>query len=174
MKQPIRFFSIGLFTASLIILVGFLFLGDGKNSSAEMSIDEMLEAIKSEGYRVISEDEYISLSVNSQKNAEDDNKEKESESKEEKDKEQKTEEASKEKEVEEEVHTYTLVVEPNMLGPDISKLLEENKIIADSKEFNQYLEKEGFAKYIQLGEHELNSKMSQLELAEKITKNRKP
>ena len=68
------------------------------------------------------------------------------------------------------IHTYTLDVKPSMLGPEISELLEANKIIKDAEKFNRYLELEGYAPYIQLGKQKLTSDMSNFEIAEKIAK----
>jgi len=57
-----------------------------------------------------------------------------------------------------------------MLGPTVSKLLLDHQIIDDAEKFNRYLEVEGYAPYIQIGEHELTSDMSYYEIAEKIAK----
>lgn len=63
MKYPIRYFSIGLFTASLILLVGYYFFEPKETLSEEGPIDDIITNIEKEGYRVISESEYISLAT---------------------------------------------------------------------------------------------------------------
>lgn len=209
MKQPIRFFSIGLLLASVIIAFVYL-LEDStaKTSNADdMNTDEMIEALEVEGFHVLSSSEYIKLTVekDSQNNNSEDNEakndskdeiNKNNNEKENKDTNNNSSDTNKDKTQDdktnsndddndkpkddsndnkensnnddEEVITYTLSVESNMLGPDISQLLEENKIIDDAEAFNRYLELEGYAPYIQLGDHKVSSDMSHAELAEKI------
>src|SRR5690625_618591 len=62
MKYPIRYFSIGLFTASMIVLIGY-FLSGPATTSVDETVDEMIDIVEKEGYRVISESEYISLAT---------------------------------------------------------------------------------------------------------------
>lgn len=180
MKQPIRYFSIGLFTASLISLLTFIFY-DQPNTNIDQSIDELITEIENEGYHVLTESEYISFSVNKENNAEstendvtDNNSDDVDEEKNQGKETEKEDEENQEddKDNSEDVKTYTLVVEPNMLGPTISNLLYEHDIIDDAEEFNRYLEVEGYAPYIQLGEHKLSSDMSHFEIAETIAKTR--
>ncbi|WP_099158512.1 endolytic transglycosylase MltG [Virgibacillus ndiopensis] len=178
MKQPVRLFSIGVFATSIILLV-FYFFEDSKAKSNEMNTDEMITAIEEDGYRVITESEYISLSVNDKKEIKDN---KESTEKQEKDantdqKEDATSEKEKENEKEEEtpaeneaVKKYTLKIESGMASSTISSRLAENGIIKDANEFTQYLEDEGYSTKIQLGEFELTSSMSSFEIAEELTK----
>lgn len=185
MKQPIRYFSIGLLTASLIILLVVSLFDKQDGHVSEGSVDEMIATLKDEGYHVLSSSEYISLSVNTEPNenldADEDNAEdpkKDEDEDEVVDETEETEEPEdtdaevEEEEEVEEVHKYTLTIEPNMLGPTISELLEDNKIIADAEEFNRYLETEGYAPYLQLGDHKLSSDMSHYEIAEVIAKSR--
>src|SRR5690625_4640888 len=60
MKQPIRFFSIGLFLASILLYGFYFFYGQSSSNQAEMTVDELIEEVESEGYRVISEEDYVS------------------------------------------------------------------------------------------------------------------
>src|SRR5690625_2808801 len=63
MKLPIRFFSIGLFTAGIIYL-GFYFFNDNSIESIEdIPVEEMIAKVEEDGYLVISEDEFISFSM---------------------------------------------------------------------------------------------------------------
>lgn len=62
MKYPIRYFSIGLFTASLIVLIGYI-LAEPKSTKIDETVDGMIESVEKEGYRVITESEYISLAT---------------------------------------------------------------------------------------------------------------
>lgn len=187
MKQPIRYFAIGLLTATLISLFTFLFFYDPSSDATELSIDELITEIENEGYYVLTESEYISYAVQKdQLNENDENEEEEDgaedndndvdENNEEEndpsDEDNDTEDNEDNAEETEEVITYTLVVEPNMLGPTVSELLAENNIIDDANAFNRYLEEEGYAPYIQIGEHELTSDMSFYEIAETIARSR--
>src|SRR5690625_1923873 len=186
MKQPIRYFSIGLLTASLIILIVISFFEKGDDQQSEESVDEMIATLTDEGYHVLSSSEYISLSVTGETEDSEDTDEDEAENspketdneKEDVDKSENADDTNSEDEVveeeeeEEEVHKYTLTIEPNMLGPEVSELLKNNKIISDDEAFNRYLETEGYAPYLQLGDHKLSSDISNYEIAEVIAKSR--
>ncbi|RKQ38015.1 hypothetical protein D8M06_03060 [Oceanobacillus halophilus] len=60
-------------------------------------------------------------------------------------------------------------VESGMHTSSISDLLEENKIIKESSEFNEYLIDNDYHLKVQLGEVEVSSDMSFYELAEALT-----
>src|SRR5690625_3072748 len=63
MKQSVRFFSIGLFTSS-VLLFGYYFFFNKDNRNLEaLPIDYVISHVESEGYRVITEDEFISYSL---------------------------------------------------------------------------------------------------------------
>ncbi|MGY0692912.1 hypothetical protein ACW2QC_09015 [Virgibacillus sp. FSP13] len=177
MKQPIRSFSIGLFTASLILLIVFLFIDDSKNNTDDIAADDMIEALKEDGYRVLSESEYISLSVNDNGKDTTEEEKEEQPATEQKDNEKaekeenKADDNSKEEKKEKEAKkTYTITIKSGMASSEISNLLVENDIIDDADEFSQYLEKEGYAKKVQLGKFKVSSDMSNYEIAEEITK----
>lgn len=181
MKQPIRYFSIGLLTASLIILIVVSLFDKQDDHANEGSVDEMIATLTDEGYHVLSSSEYISLSVATDSQDSNETDEGEVENKEEKNSNEEPDEVDtkdadategEEDEEVEEIHKYTLTVEPNMLGPTVSQLLQDNNIIDDADEFNRYLETEGYAPYLQLGDHELTSDMSNYEIAEVIAKTR--
>jgi len=183
MKQPIRYFSIGLLTASLIILIIVSFFDKSDNHASEGSVDEMIATIKDEGYHVLSSSEYISLTVaevpeedndvdadETENNATEDSNEAQTENDPEVEDSDDTEVEDTEESVE--ANEYTLTIEPNMLGPTISQLLEDNNIIDDADEFNRYLESEGYAPYLQLGDHDVSSDMTLYEIAEVIARTR--
>jgi|SRR5699024_5325876 len=162
MKQPIRYFSIGLLTASVILLLTFYFFDNSTASTEDLPVEEMIEAIKADGYHVVTEKEYIALSVND----EEDNKannQKENKVKNEEDTDEMQEKQSDKK-------TYTINIKSGMLPSEISEILAENDIIKDADKFDQYLEKEDYSQYIQLGKHKLNSEMNTKEVAEALTK----
>lgn len=176
MKKPIRYFAIGLFTASLILFIASYFL-EPEIITEEESIDQLISSIEASGYRVISESEYITLSVSTKEKVESDQeKEEEKETvkknddkKEQVEKEPKDE--SKEKtEEEKKVIKYTLTIKENMLPSIVADLLAENKIVDNAKEFNKYLEDEGYSQRIQIGKHNVTSDMSMKEIAEELIK----
>jgi hypothetical protein len=188
MKHTVRSFSIGLLTAGVIMLIGFYYFGSESAQTQELSVDEMVPLVEEEGYRIITEEDYISLSVqndNSSVNEEEEEEETEEstedadESEENAEEEDNTEdnnsnEASDEEEneesEEEEITTYTLNIEPGMTSSEFSSLLEENNIVEDADEFNQYIEDEDYSLRVQIGEFDLNSDMSIYEIAEEITR----
>lgn len=189
MKQPISFFGIGIITACFVFLIANFFIDDTAETAEDLSYDELVAAAQKEGYRVISEDDYISMTVNKRGNdeeAEDDANDENQDTEEEVDAEtedentdkdaakEDEEEKEKEEEKKEEPKKFKLNVKSGMLSPEISQILEDNDIIDDATAFNRFIEDEGYATYIQLGEHEVTDQMTDEELATVITKNRRP
>ncbi|MGM8365138.1 hypothetical protein ACLIBG_06575 [Virgibacillus sp. W0181] len=173
MRQPIRAFSIGLLTASVILLVVFLFFKDNSVTEQQYTMDELKNKVEEKGYRIVSEEEYITLSLMEEEELENDNNSEKTETKSDNkaDKTNKTEEGeNKEESVSEESKSYTLKVEPNMMPHIVSDLLEKNKIIENASELDQYLEEHDISNLIQIGDHQLNSDMTIAEIAEEITK----
>lgn len=187
MKQPIRFFSIGLFTASFIIFIIFLF-NHTSNKENDLTVDEMIESIETDGYRVLTEEEYITYTVNKDLAHEDTKKEnakskekkpkdKENNNKEKEDK-QKSDQSDRSDEKnnkkDQSVKKYTVKIKSGMMPEEVARLLEENDIIDDAFSFATYLEDNGYSPYVQIDSFKLTSDMSRKEIAEKITKNRRP
>ena len=181
MKHYIRAFAIGLFAASVSLLIIY-YMSDGKaNSAKSMTRDEMSDRLKEQGYRIVTESEYITLKVQkdeaqkaqhaaSAPNEKDQQKktdEKANENKANTDKKDKTDKPEKE---EQQVKTFTLHIASGMATSEISEMLEDNGIIKDANAFDKYLEKQNYAKYIQLGKHKVSSDMSQEEMAKALTK----
>lgn len=193
MKQTVRSFSVGLLTAGVIMLIGFYFFSSESAQTKELTVDEMVPLVEEEGYRIISEEDYISLSVKndnisgneeeaeeeteeSTDDSEDseDNADEEDNNREDNDSdgesEEEEEEENEEEEEEEEITTYTLNIESGMTTSEFSSLLEDNDIIDDAAEFNRYIEDEDYSQRVQIGEFELTSDMSMYEVAEAITR----
>lgn len=198
MKLPIRYFSIGILTSALIVTIILYFFDNTPTSLENESLDSIISFLEEDGYRVVSEEEYISLSVEDSNNQENEDEnsdnasddqqdatnEKDDEndsdgdttnesnkSSEENSDDQSDSENEDEETNEEVATTYTLEVKPNMLSPEVSQLLVDNEIIDDAEAFTTYLEDEDYSKYIQLGKHDVSSGMSFNELAEEITSN---
>ncbi|UJL48363.1 hypothetical protein KFZ58_10425 [Virgibacillus sp. NKC19-16] len=177
MKQPVRSFSIGLFTAGIIMLIGVYFFDTPSNDAEQLPSDEMIPALEEEGYHVLTESEYISLSVNDGNNNESSDSDESTatgETEDDESEDQNTEESQEDGSEEDDTTdedsetSYTLNIEQGMDSATISSLLAENDIIDDADEFSQYLNEEGYGVYIQIGEHELSSDMSFYEIAELI------
>lgn len=188
MKQSIRGFAVGLFTAAAIMLVVHYFSNGSEESLSDMPIEDVVSQMADQGYRVLTEKEYISLSMTgeaskektevasetdekSEKEADKDNV-KETSNKSENDTSTNSSSDKKEKEesTNKEVKSYTLTIKSGMPSSEISNLLESNGIIDNSREFIAYLEDEGYALRIQLGKFKLSSDMSHYEIAEALTK----
>ncbi|MFZ3580463.1 hypothetical protein [Virgibacillus sp. DJP39] len=157
MKQTLRTFSIGLFTAGIILLAIVLFDEDTSNEKASLSHKDTVEALEKDGYHVLSDKEYISLSVKSETSSEE--KEKQST------KDEKKQEVPKKKEPQ----TFTLKIQPGLASSSISSLLEKNGIIKNADAFNKYLEDNDYSQYVQIGTFEVTDQMTFNQLAETIT-----
>lgn len=189
MKHTVRAFSVGLITSGIILLAVYLIFGQADEKKAELSTEELISQIEEDGYRVVTEEEYIMLSVaNSKKdkneNTDKDEKEKEDDAvedeeieeaedkdevKENEGKDDNKKEKKKEKK-EKKPKTFTITIEPGMASSQISNLLEELGIIDDAREFSNYLIDNDYHKLIQMGEHKLESGMSYFEIAEALSR----
>src|SRR5699024_7803445 len=70
MKQLFRFFSLGLFVASLIIFIFYNYFEEPEANPNDFSKEELIEIIEDDGYRVITEEDYIRYTVNEDENNE--------------------------------------------------------------------------------------------------------
>src|SRR5690625_5206725 len=71
MKQFFRFFSLGLFVASLIIFIFYNYFEEPEANPNDFSKEELVEIIEDDGYRVITEEDYISYTLNEDENNKD-------------------------------------------------------------------------------------------------------
>lgn len=194
MKIPIRYFSIGLLTASIIILLMFLIIDEEEASIEEYSLEELTEAVEEKGYRVISQDDFISFSMylDEQKNGEkqeekekkkdekkvdkEEKKDKKATASNKKDKKEK-EDTSKKKDKKEikdkkdkkERKTATIRVQQGDLPKDIGIQLKEKGIIKNVDKFVKYMEDNNYSPKVQIGSFKVNSDMSHKEIAETLT-----
>jgi len=178
MRGTLRAFSLGLFAAGLIVVITSLFTDNSSSIETiakEPALDEMIEIMKHEGYRVVTEDEYITLSLAENNEQEEQKKEEEPEkdSSEQKDKDNdkgKEEDSDKNEEEEESIEKYTLHIKDGMPSSEIGDLLEENNIIDDGSKFNKFLTDEGYDVGVQLGKFKVTSDMNFEDIAKAITK----
>src|SRR5699024_1846552 len=149
-----RFFSLGLFVASLIIFIFYNYFEEPEANPNDFSKEELVEIIEDDGYRVITEEDYISYTVNEDENNEALNIE--------------------EKELEEEENQdnnieYTFEITAGMMPHEVIALVEEEDIIEDADKFSEFMDKNDYSPYIQQGEFELTSDMSDEDIAKEIT-----
>ncbi|MCT1575898.1 endolytic transglycosylase MltG [Oceanobacillus kimchii] len=182
MKHHIRAFSLGLFTSALIILIVFYLVQDSQTPIEDVKAEELIPVLEDQGYAVLSQEEYISYSVNgndSEKNTdtnsestdEDAEQNKEETENNNKEEEETTEEDSSNEEESEEdsPKEYKLTIETGMASSQISDILENEDIIESASDFNDYLEDNDYAINVKPGTFELTSDMSHFEIAEVIT-----
>ncbi|WP_068671879.1 hypothetical protein [Oceanobacillus sp. Castelsardo] len=180
MKQLVRYFSLGLLTAGIIML-GVVLISDN-NKQSELSAEELIPILENEGYHVLSNNEYIAMSVNPNENKakqDSDNETKKNpdnkdskEKNESKDNEKEAKETDKEQakkdEKEDKNKSYVLNVKSGMPTSSISTILEENGIIDNASEFTKYLEKHEYSLKVKAKKTEVTSDMSYYELAQAL------
>lgn len=189
MRLPIRFFSIGLFTAGILSL-GFYFLTDSSKESIEnVAVEDMIAQVEENGYRVITEDEFISFSMymdtmkeeeaqtasakTDKEKEEQKSKEEETDTKKKDDKEKEKDTKKKEKKEDktDKVTKTKFTIKKGDVTQDIADTLVDKKILSKGErdKFIKYLEDNDYSPYIQLGTFEVTSEMSIKELAETVT-----
>lgn len=185
MKLPIRFFSIGLFTAAVLILIVYTVFDKPGNATDNIPVEDLISTLESEGYRTITKDEFISYSLYLDTQKEEQEKEqkqeKEAKKKERNEKDNSNKKDDKiekknnedkntdEKEVKDEPKKLTLSINQGDVSQDIANNLKDNGIIDDAQKFSSYLEDNDYSSYIQIGKFEVNSAMNHKEIAEIIT-----
>lgn len=182
MKLQIRFFAIGLLTAAILLFAFYFIIDETEATLDNVPVEEMIEKVEENGYRVITEDEFISYSFyleeKHQKESKEENSDKKSNDKNSKDKKDKDKNEKKDNdknktddkdEKKDEVKKVSFTVKEGFVSNDIADILVENGIIDDSAKFVKYLEDNNYSPYIQLGTFEVTSDMSYKELAETIT-----
>ncbi|MED3737975.1 endolytic transglycosylase MltG [Virgibacillus pantothenticus] len=63
MKQPIRLFGIGLLTAGIIMLGVYFFTNGNIQTADNLSDEELVTLVEDKGYHVLTNSEYIAVSV---------------------------------------------------------------------------------------------------------------
>src|SRR5699024_3708358 len=131
MKQAIRYFSLGLLL-SVLLLYGYQFFNK-EDRAASFSEEELIDLVEDEGYHVITNEEYITYSLNkdetgknqeasnSEEKEKQEDKKKEDKKKEDKDddkKEEKSDDNEDEEDEEDEVVKASIKVDENTYTPD--------------------------------------------------------
>lgn len=153
-KRGLQGIAAGIFITTALITYFYFFQTKEVESheeteipEIEMSSEEMMDKLANQGFIVLEEDEYESLLK-----AKEDNEQ--------------------EKIVEEPIYSNILIVQPGMNGTQVAELLADLKIIDDAEAFIQYLIEQNLTTKIEVGQFELNSKMTFEEIAKIITEKR--
>lgn len=175
MKHTVRAFAVGLVTAGIILLGVFYFFDEPNENIEDITTEKLITHIEEEGLRVISEEEYISYSLDNESGNDDvEVKKEETEETEEEienideDKDD-TNEKEEEEEEEDSPSTVTITIERGMASSHISDMLEDEGLIDDAGDFNDYLLDNDYSLYVRMGDHELETGMSHYEIAEALT-----
>ncbi|MEQ6387902.1 hypothetical protein RZN22_01045 [Bacillaceae bacterium S4-13-58] len=158
MRIILQSFSLGILFSTILLSV--LYLNEGKNNIQQvgkMTQSEMKAELEEHGFFVLTSEQYEQIQWPESSNNEKDVNEISS--------------SNKENTTTQESVIYLLQIENGMNSEFISKLLEEEDIIQNSKELDKYLQKTGLSTKIQIGSYELSSKMTFEEIARTITKN---
>src|SRR5690625_19864 len=199
MKITIRYFSIGLLTATIILLIMYIIIDDSGPAVENLTVEELSSALEEKGFRTITQDEFISYSVyldemkveevNKTDSLQDNEKSDRNKSKTEKsnsdkatdkdkkekdtdkqqDKNENTDNNKKEKDKDKEIKTATITVEQGNVSQHIGEKLEQEGIIKDAAEFTKYMEDNNYSSRIQIGSFKVKSDMSLKDLAETFT-----
>ncbi|MDY0405563.1 hypothetical protein P5G51_009300 [Virgibacillus sp. 179-BFC.A HS] len=158
MKHYIRSFALGLLLSGVIMVGVYYFFDDSVNADKNLDVDEMKQVMADKGYRVVSEKEYIDLTVKKEQNEQKasnntaaitDTSKQQEEDKANDEKSNKDDDKKKDAE-KDEVKEYTLHIQSGMPASEIGDMLQENGIIKDADKFNQYLEKKNYSPRVQL------------------------
>lgn len=149
MKQILRLYGLGLFTATIIIGIYYFYFEDHKTEviHIEMTEDEMITHLESAGYSIY-ESEPKSIDQSDDQNTIP---------------EQESTDNLKDTE------HFTLIIEPGMIASTIGADLLQANIILSEMEFIDYLVENHYEKSIQVGQYELTSDMTIPDIIEIIT-----
>jgi hypothetical protein len=142
------------FSAGIIISTGILagvYYMNGSNNDTELNDETVEQYLSEKGELAISEDEYTSLKAAKSTPAA---------------AEIKPEPVVKE---EEKVTEMNLTITQGMSTGEVCDLLQQGKIIKDSKEFLKYLRSHNLEGLVRAETHQVNSKMTFDEIAKEIT-----
>ncbi|MDR7072744.1 hypothetical protein [Fictibacillus barbaricus] len=142
------------FSAGIIISTGILagvYYMNSSNNDPELNDETVEQYLSEKGELAISEDEYTSLKAAKSTPAA---------------AEKKSEPVVKE---EEKVTEMNLTITQGMSTGEVCDLLQQGKIIKDSKEFLKYLRSHNLEGLVRAETHQVNSKMTFDEIAKEIT-----
>ncbi len=159
-KQTVRSFSLGILFAAISLWIYGIFFSDQDVKSAEKLLEKNgMTVVKSEEWEQVSslKEEINNLKKRKQElvkeNSSLKNQLKEIES-----------------QIEDNIEPIIIEIKQNMTLEEISKLLENVKIVDDAQAFARYMIDEGLDRTIQIGEYELYQNMSYDSIGKLISK----
>ncbi|MGM0874268.1 MAG: hypothetical protein ACQEWV_05615 [Bacillota bacterium] len=172
-KTGFQAFAAGMIVATSV-LGGTYFLSDNQSATADSKQKEVTKSdvetfLTSNGKISITTDEYEQLLEAKDKAVQQQTAQTEQKAKTPSQVES-TAKAEPAEEKKEEVINYKLTIKAGMTTSEISDLLEQNGIISNSFDFDQYLIKGGYHKKVQLGTFDVKKGMDFKQLAEILTK----
>ncbi|OEH92912.1 endolytic transglycosylase MltG [Bacillus solimangrovi] len=166
-RNTIRAFAFGMITAATILTIVYFVDSKQLSPTAELTITEenVNEYLTANNKVQLTKEEYDillktkeQLATHEQQNTNNelitDNEIKGSETKEE----------------QEDVYSFTYIIHEGTSSTEVSKILEENKIIDNADDFNKFLMRNGLAGSIQVGTYEITKGMSYETISELLTK----
>jgi len=170
MKHYVRSFSIGLFTAGILMLLTIFI--SGYNGGEQATTEQMITRLEAQDYQVLTMEDYTALTNQANETRQQavhqshDKTEKASEHAA-----QNTQPDTENRQTADSTKeiSFVLHIQPGGSTEQISSTLEENQIIESAEEFNNYLREHDFSRQIQVGSFQLSSAMSFFEIAAAIT-----
>ncbi|MFD2637443.1 hypothetical protein [Piscibacillus salipiscarius] len=163
MKPLVQAFSIGLFTATVIIGIVFFQIEDSSGQTTsdqnELTENQARQHLEENGYAVIEQSEYEKLVRERQhlktkiENQSDQTESGDNQSN------------------SESVKIYQFKVNSGMSLSELASQLEELNIIDDAESFSQFMENNNYSRNVQLGEFELHNRLTYEQIANILTKN---
>lgn len=154
MRGFLQSFSLGILVATIILSVIYFNESEkDRDVTEKMTEIDMKAQLEEQGYHILTTEQFEKLQA--QKSPEVNND---------------SDLPVAEKNDAQEKVTFLLEINSGMNSESISRLLKEEGIIKDSKEFDEYLQETGYSIKIQIGSYELSSTMSYKEIAQRITK----
>ncbi|MFD1066256.1 hypothetical protein [Oceanobacillus locisalsi] len=197
MKQHVRAFAIGLLTSGILLLAIYLFGNSSSGNLEDTEPEELISVLENQGYAVLTQDEYIAYSVDQEdaeeadsdaengdesdtnddsaddednndenSNNEENSNDEDSNGNEENDTEGNEDDASSE---DSDVVEAEITLEDDAPPSTISNALEDEGIIDDAWDFNEYLEDNDLSGSVIPGTYEIDSDMSFSEISDIIT-----
>lgn len=152
-KRNLRAFAFGVFFT--VCLIGAFYFSNEYDRSAEISVNQAQDYLKQKGYIILTKEQHLQL-LSDKETA---NQKKES-----------IKQAPSPLNSAKQEFIFILDIKSGMVSHDIANILHDKKIIDDAKQFESFLEENGFSKRIQLGSFEVKSGMSFAQIAKVITK----
>ncbi|MBE3570661.1 MAG: endolytic transglycosylase MltG [Bacillales bacterium] len=160
-RETVRAFAFGLLSAALAL---FLFVQFFHQPNTSISTQDMIHALKKQGYTISSPEESNSQPIHRKIYS----------SKREKQQANSSHQTKNEsfKEAANANRSLRLTISPGTTTDHIAHRLEQEKIINSASQFSEYMNQNGFSEKLQIGTYDINSQMTMEEIAKTITKSK--